>query len=460
MNLPRRSAGELDARRGGSLVTRGLSLPAQQFIFTEGASGRLLLVAAIIALVWANSPFSDDYDALWSHVVSIDLGFIELTEDVKHWVNDGLMTLFFFLVTLEVKRELLHGQLASFRTAALPVAAAIGGIVGPAVIYLALNASGEASGWGIPVATDIAFALAALALLARGAPVALVTFMLTLAVVDDIAAIGIIAVFYTDSIDLTALSFAVLFLGVMFTAQRAGVTGFGAYWVIGLIAWIAMHESGIHATITGVLVAAITPAAARVSVERLASEGAVLLERAVGSDHNSSEAALGELETLVADTEAPLERLERAIHPITGYLVLPLFALANAGVSLSPDALSDAIESQVTLGVYLGLVAGAPIGVLLFSWLAVKSGLAALPAGVGWRQIAGVGALAGIGFSVSIFITDLAFGDTPEAQQAKIGVTAAAVTAALLGWLLLRGTSAPDVAEDAIGPELASDTVA
>ncbi|MDA1061540.1 MAG: Na+/H+ antiporter NhaA [Chloroflexi bacterium] len=387
-------------------------------------------------------PFSADYDALWGHVVSFDLGFVELTEDVKHWVNDGLMTLFFFLVTLEVKRELLHGELASLRTAALPLAAALGGIVGPAAIYLALNASGEASGWGIPVATDIAFALAALALLSRNAPAALVTFMLTLAVVDDIVAIGIIAVFYTETIDLAPLSLAALFVGTMFAAQRAGVTGFLVYWLIGLLAWIAMHESGVHATLIGVLTAAITPSVARVSIDRLSSEAPALLEQAAGTDHDEAEAALGQLETLVADTEAPLERLERTVHPISGFLVLPLFALANAGVSLSPDALAEAIESRVTLGVYLGLVVGAPVGVLGASWLAVKSGLATLPAGVSWRQIAGVGALAGIGFSVSIFITDLAFGDSPEAQQAKIGVTAAALTAAFLGWLLLRGGAA------------------
>ena len=202
------------ARAERSLAARGLSMPAQRFIFTEGASGRLLLVAAIVALVWANSPFSDRYESLWGYYLTIDLGFVTLSENLKHWINDGLMTLFFFLVTLEVKHEMLHGTLASFRTAALPVAAALGGVVGPGVVYVLLN-MGEpsVSGWGIPVATDIAFAVAALSLVARGAPAVLVTFMLTLAVVDDIAAIGIIAVFYTESIDPVALMMAGLFIG-------------------------------------------------------------------------------------------------------------------------------------------------------------------------------------------------------------------------------------------------------
>lgn len=441
MALPPRSAGEFDARAERSPFARGLTLPAQQFIFTEGASGRLLLVAAVAALLWANSPASDEYDSLWRHVVSLDLGFITLTEDLKHWINDGLMTLFFFLVTLEVKRELLHGELASLRRASLPVAAAIGGIVGPAAIYLAVNVGGGSpSGWGIPIATDIAFAVAALSLLAKRAPPALVMFMLTLAVVDDIAAIGVIAVFYTEEIDPAALALAGVFVGAIVGAQRAGVSGFLPYWIVGLFAWAAMHESGVHATLTGVIIAAITPAVARVAAEHLAAEAPVLLERAVDAAHDVSEAALGRLEALVVDTEAPLERLERAIHPISGYIVLPLFALANAGVSLEPAAFGDAIESRVALGTYFGLVVGAPLGVLTASWIAVRVGVASLPARVGWRQIAGVGALAGIGFSVSIFITDLAFADSPEAQEAKIGVTAAALTAALLGALLLRGS--------------------
>jgi len=439
--LPPRTAGTIHARANQSLITRGISLPAQQFIYAEGASGRLLLIAAIAALVWANSALAGRYDDLWHHTITVDLGFISLSEDLKHWINDGLMTLFFFLVTLEVKRELLHGALASVRTAALPVAAAIGGIVGPALIYIAVNfGQPSVEGWGIPVATDIAFAVAALSLVARGAPSALVTFMLTLAVVDDIAAIGIIAVFYTDAIDPQALLVAGLFIGLMIVAQRAGVSGFLPYWIVGIAAWVAMHESGVHATITGVLVAAITPSAARVTRDRFLAESPPLLERAASEDHNESEVALGRLETLVVDSEAPLERLERTIHPISGYLVLPLFALANAGVSLEADVLREALDSRVTIGTFLGLVLGAPVGILFASWAAVKSGLAGLPDGVGWRHIAGVGALAGIGFSVSIFITDLAFGDTPEAAQAKIGVTAAALVASLLGALLLRGS--------------------
>jgi NhaA family Na+:H+ antiporter len=359
------------------------------------------------------------------------------------------MTLFFFLVTLEVKRELTHGELASLRTAALPVAAAVGGIIGPAAIYLALNASGEANGWGIPVATDIAFALAALALLAKHAPAALVTFMLTLAVVDDIAAIGIIAVFYSDAIDIVALAVAAAFISTMVIAHRIGINGFIVYWVLGVFAWVAMHESGVHATLAGVLVAAITPATARISIDRLSSEGPRLLERALRGAHDESDAALGELETLVAETEAPLERLERSVHPISGYLVLPLFALANAGISLSPESVTEALQSRITLGVYAALVFGAPLGVMGAALLAVKSGLASLPTGVGWRHIAGAGALAGIGFSVSIFITELAF-DSPEAQQAKIGVVAASLTAAFLGWLLLREPTSTSAEQESI----------
>lgn len=450
--LPRRTAGQLRVRSQGSAITRSFLLPAQRFIYTEGATGRLLLAAALIALALANSPWAGPFEAVWKHRIFLDLGFLQVEKDVRHLVNDGAMTLFFFLVTLEVKGSLLHGELSSVSRAMLPLFAAIGGMVVPAALYLALNNGTEAArGWGIPLATDIAFAVAALQLLGRGVPSSLVGFLLALAVVDDIGAITVIAVFYTETLHMTAVVAAVGLIALVLLAQRVGLDSIGAYWVLGLMLWFAVLESGVHATIAGVILAGLTPARAQFHPAEMVGRVRPLLDQVDEADRagraGEAQEAMGEMERLVVVTESPLTRLEREVHPLSGYVVLPLFALANAGVALNSDALAEALTSTATMGIVLGLWIGKPLGILAFSWFAVRIGVATLPPGLGWRAILGAGALAGIGFSVSLFITELAFTDGLR-EPAKTGVLAATVLAAVTGALVLR-TLPPPVAEEA-----------
>jgi NhaA family Na+:H+ antiporter len=452
--VPRRTAGRLQVRSTGSPISRRFIAPAQRFIFTEGATGRLLLAAAILSLLLANSPWAGPFEAIWAHRVLLDLGFLSVEKDIRHLVNDGAMTLFFFLVTMEVKHELLEGTLSSRSRAMLPLFAALGGMVVPAAIYLALNAGTEAGrGWGIPLATDIAFAVAALQLLTRGAAASLVGFLLALAVVDDIGAILVIAVFYTDALHVNAALAAVGMIGVILVAQRVGLDSIGAYWVLGMLLWFAVLESGVHATIAGVILATLTPARAALLPELLPDRVRPLLDRVEqairGNRNGEAEEALGEIETVVVDTESPLTRLEREVHPWTGYLVLPLFALANSGVALDVASLAAAFASSATIGIIAGLWIGKPLGIVLFSWLAVRLGIATLPAGMGWSHVLGAGALAGIGFSVSLFITELAFTDPALVEQAKTGVLAATLLAAATGAVALRVLVSPRRAVEA-----------
>lgn len=441
--LPRRTVGRLRVGSEGSALTRTFLVPAQRFIYTEGASGRLLLGAAVVALVLANSPLAEPLNALWTRRIALDLGFLRVEKDLRHLVNDGAMTLFFFLVTLEVKGSLLHGELSTRSRAMLPLFAAIGGMAVPAAIYLAFNGGTEAArGWGIPLATDIAFAVAALQLLGRGVAPSLAGFLTALAIVDDIGAITVIAVFYTDTLNVDAVVAAVALVGVVLLAQRVGLDSIGAYWVLGVVLWFAVLESGVHATIAGVILAALTPARALLLPALLPERARPLLDRiddaTVGGRPDEAHEPLGELERLVVDTEAPLTRLERQVHPWSGYFVLPLFALANAGVALDVASLSEAFTSTATIGIILGLWIGKPLGILACSWLAVRAGIASLPPGLGWREILAAGALAGIGFSVSLFITELAFTEGGLREPAKIGVLAATVLAGVTGALLLR----------------------
>lgn len=439
MSIPPRTAGNLYAR--STLFGRAISAPAQQFIHTEGASGRLLLIAAVIALVWANSPWSDVYERIWGHEVTLNIGFINVQEDLRHWVNDGLMAIFFFLITLEVKREVTRGELSSRRKAALPLAAAFGGMFVSAGIYLLFNFGGEhPNGWGIPIATDTAFALGALALTARGAPTALIALLLGTAVVDDVFAMLVIAIFYTESLDMTATAVAGGMFGAVLVAQWLGIRAIGAYLIIGFAMWLAVLTSGVHATIAGVLMGFLTPARPHVDMRHLPERARALLDviERVGDDRDpEADRALGELEALVYDTESPLERLEHQIHPWSGFVVLPLFALANAGIALNMDAFGDALGSTVALGIFFGLWIGKPLGIVLGAWLAVRLGWAALPDAVNWNQIIGIGVLSGIGFSVSIFITDLAF-DGAVAEEAKLGILAATTLSALTGVVVFR----------------------
>jgi len=416
-----------------------------EFLHLEAAGGIVLLLATALALGWANSPWATAYDTFWGTPVVIGVGGFGIAKPLFLWVNDGLMALFFFVVGLEIKREILVGELASPRRAALPAAAAVGGMIVPAVIYLSLNLDGPGShGWGIPMATDIAFAIGVLALLGDRVPFGLKVFLTALAIVDDLGAVLVIALFYTASLDFTALGIGLGIFAVMLALSVAGVRRVGLYGLLGVALWVAFLKSGIHATIAGVLAALTIPSTAQINTGRFRSRSRELLDRFELLDTDpgthrlaaEQQAVVFGLSTLVEQVETPLQRLEHALHPWVTFLIMPVFALANAGVVLGAG-LVGAVFHPVTFGIVLGLVVGKLLGVLAFAWLATASGLAELPPGATWRQVTGVGALAGIGFTMSLFIASLAFGDSPLLENAKVGILAASVIAGVVGSILL-----------------------
>ncbi len=427
-------------------TARRFRAPLQAFIQAEAAAGILLLGAALAALAWANSPWDGAYRDLWHARLSLETGLFSLREDLRGLVNDGLMAIFFFVVGLEIKRELLFGELASRRRAALPVAAALGGMAVPALIYTAWNAGGDgARGWAIPMATDIAFALGVLALLGRRVPFALKVFVLALAVVDDLGAIAIIAFFYTEELSLKASLTALGLLAVVLGLRRAGLRNVDVYVIVGGLFWLAVLKSGVHATVAGVVLAFLTPARADSDVATFENEAQAMvdrLRRTEASEEEKEQTILNDFEDALRRSSSPLERIERRLHPWTVFAILPVFAFANAGLDLGGGAIGDAAGSTVTAGVALGLLAGKPLGILLFSWIAVRSGLAALPRGVGWRHLAGAGLVAGIGFTVSLFVTGLAFTDTALQAEAKAGVFVASLVAGFAGYIVLRWRTA------------------
>jgi NhaA family Na+:H+ antiporter len=444
MNNRVRQAASLAAPRAVASALPRVAQPLQEFLSTEAAGGVLLLVAAIAAMIWANVP-GDSYADFWGAHVGIDFNRFTLDESLHAWVSDGLMTVFFFIAGMEIKRELLQGELAGRHRATLPVAAALGGMVAPALIYTAFNAGGDgARGWGIPMATDIAFAVGVLALLGERVPPSLKVFLLALAIADDLGAIVVIAVFYSDGIDAGWLATAGAALLAVVALRRVGVRHLLPYCVVGLTAWLAMHESGVHATIAGVAMGLLTPSRPYEEPDALdESAGELVSEfqrgRAQGTriGHERSQSALRALETLSRDSRAPLDRLQHALHPWSSFAIIPVFALANAGIKLDGNVLRDAATSPVTGGVMLGLVLGKPLGIMLFSWLTVRAGLAVLPAGVRWTQLAGVAAVAGIGFTVSLFVTGLAFTDVARTDDARIGILCGSILMAVAGLILL-----------------------
>ena len=421
-------------------IPRLIARPVRGFLETEISGGVVLLVAAAVALIWANSPFRDSYDALWNTELSLTVGGFELAGDLQHWVNDALMVLFFFVVGLEVKRELALGELSHPKKAAFPSVAALGGMIVPALIYAALNIGGEGSaGWGIPMATDIAFALGVLTLFGSRVHPSLKVFLLSLAVADDIGAIVVIALFYTSDLNPVALLIAGGLLGVIVLLRAVRVVWIPLYVLVGAGVWLATFESGVHATIAGVALGLMTPVrplrdpqedgpgSIDPDPDRLTADaGAISPQRARTWRLRTQErVAVGEY-------------LEHLLHPWTSFVVIPVFALANAGVALSGDDISNALSSPVTLGILLGLVVGKIVGVTLFAYAAQRLGFAEVPEGVTPRQFLGVAAIAGIGFTVSLFITELAFDAASIIDEAKVGILAASIVAALVGALILR----------------------
>ncbi|HEX2273618.1 MAG TPA: Na+/H+ antiporter NhaA [Acidimicrobiales bacterium] len=414
-----------------ALPGRRLPRIVRQFLRTEAAGGIVLLAAAVAALLWANSPWSESYRTLWETELSLRVGRFLLADDLRHWVNDALMALFFFVVGLEIKRELVSGDLRDPRTAALPAIAAGGGMAVPALLFLLVNAGTEgARGWGIPVATDIAFAIGVLALLGRRVPVALKLFLLTLAIVDDIGAIVVIAVFYAGELAPEFLAAAVGLLALMVGLRRAGVVWSPAYALLAVGVWLATQASGVHATIAGVVLGLLTPAHAL-------TPGEVAREWAADLGDEPSPAELDAMTRLARTSVSPAERLEHLLHPWTSFLVVPLFALANAGVVIEAGSFDAPGTLAVTAGVMLGLVVGKVVGITVAAWLAVRTGVGRLPEGATWPMMVGIGFVAGIGFTVSLFIAELAFEAGALQDAAKIGVLAASTLAAALGAAVL-----------------------
>jgi NhaA family Na+:H+ antiporter len=401
----------------------------------ESASGFVLLAATVIALALANSDFADGFMSLWKTPVGFEFGAFQMRHSLAHWINDGLMAIFFFVIGLEVKREIVHGDLGNLRQAALPISAAIGGMVLPAGVYLAFQGDGPAAaGWGIPMATDIAFVVGCLALLGPRVPHALRVLLLSVAIADDIGAILVIAIGYTDAIGWGALGLGFLGIGVIALLSRLGVRGFAMYGLLGLCVWFAFHESGVHATVAGVILGLMTPAHAYLKDTTLAQA----IERVTAGMHGDREAeghGVAEVRGVrwaTRETVSPLAYLETTLHTWVAFAIMPLFALANAGV---PFTASDLVD-PVAIAVAAGLVIGKPLGIVGFSWLAVRAGLAALPQGVTWGHVFGGGLLTGIGFTMALFICGLAL-DAEFLDAAKVGVLAASVVAAVLGMFVM-----------------------
>ena len=422
-------------------LAKFVARPVLRFVDREVAGGILLLVATAIALIWVNIGWDDSYNDFWHTEIELAVGTWHLPHmSVGHFVNDGLMALFFFVVGLEIKRELVTGDLRSARAAALPVIGAMGGMVVPALFYVMLNTSGEASrGWGIPMATDIAFAIGIVALLGSRVSPKIKLFLLTLAIVDDIGAIAVIAIFYSSDLNTGWLITASVGLITVWILQRVRVWAIPVYAVLGVFIWYATLESGVHATIAGVALGLLTPAR-----PLLNKRDAQQIVDALPSDANVAEVRYA---SFLAQESVPLtERLENMLHPFTAFMIIPIFALANAGIKLSGDTISDAATSSVTLGIMLGLIVGKPLGITLFTWVATRFGLT-LPEGVSWPQFVGMGFAAGIGFTVSIFVAGLAFESKGITDLAKIGILVASLIAAVAALLLLHYGKQSDPAE-------------
>jgi len=410
-----------------------LAAPIREFIATENASAVVLLTATLGALLWANSPWGSTYEQVWSSELSFRLAGAELSLDLRHWVNEGLMVFFFFVAGLEIRRELDLGELRERRRVATPVLAAIGGMVVPALIYLAFNAGEPAArGWGIPMGTDTAFALGVIALVGRRCPARIRVFLLTLVIVDDIGALTVVALAYTDEVSLLALLAAAGLFGVVLALRRAGVRHGVPYFIVGLGIWLSMLASGVHPTIAGVALGLLATAHPP-SQEDLGRAGALWrLFREQPTPEYARSASLG-----VTVAISPNERLQHLFHPWTSLVIVPIFALANAGVEISGEVVSRAVSSPITLGIIFGLVAGKVIGITGATWLVTRRFLGRLPLTLPWPPLVGAATVAGIGFTVSLLIADITF-HGQDLEEAKLGILAASTLAAALGWLVFR----------------------
>lgn len=414
--------------------------PVERFLHIEAAGGIALLLCAALALAWANSPFSHSYEALWHTPLGLRLGPFSFEQSLHFWINDGLMTIFFFVVGLEIRREIDHGELADIRRATLPMAAAVGGMIAPALLFLLLNpAQPNRSGWGVPMATDIAFAVGVLALLGRRVPAALRILLLALAIIDDIGAIIVIAIFYNQGISIDGFALAAVGVGIVLAMQRFGVRTPLLYVAPGAVIWAGMLRSGVHPTLAGVALGLLTPVkpwfGAHGFLER-AREAFEYVESHLSETLEDEKNLLGPLDRIAEarkEAVSPVVRLEAKLHPWVAFGIMPLFALANAGVSLQGFSLGAPGTLKLLLGISVGLIVGKPLGIMIASFVCVRLGLAKLPKAVSWKGILLVGMVAGIGFTMSIFVASLAFSSPAQLAVAKLAVLIGSALSALLG---------------------------
>jgi len=421
--------------------------PLEEFIARQTTSGILLMLCGIAAMIIANSDWNDAYHQLLETTLTIGVPGFDLSMSIHHWINDGVMALFFFVIGLELKREILVGELADLKQATFPVIAAVGGMVVPVLVYLSINMNGSAvNGWGVPMATDIAFALGTLALLGKRAPRTLLTFLIAVAIVDDLGAVTVIALFYTETISLPALSLAIVMVGVLVSLNLGGIRRTVPYVLVGTVLWVAMLNSGVHATLAGIFLAFTIPLRPKYGARRFLAhlkEMVVEIKRAYEQEENiikndelrARVKALGDGVQLL---QAPAQVLERKMHLPSAYLIIPVFSLANAGIPIEWSSFGSTLMHPVSMGIALGLLVGKLLGIAGFSWIAVKLGFSVLPQGLNFRHIVGAGLMGGIGFTMSIFIAELGFANDPAALlMAKTGILLASVLAGTIGFLWL-----------------------
>ena len=424
-----------------------VSTPFEHFLHAQTTTGLILIFMTILALILANSPLTEGYAHFFHTKVDFNVGSWELSHTIHHWINDGLMAIFFFIIGLEIKREVLVGELSNIKVAILPILAAIGGMVFPALIYFSITSGTEGvGGWGIPMATDIAFAISALVLLGKRVPTALVTFLVALAIVDDLGAVLVIALFYTEQIHTLPLALAGGAFLILVAFNRFGIHMILPYFIVGLLMWFFMLESGVHATIAGVIAAMAIPSKPKKVPTSFRQDAKVLLDEydsyPINEENGINErqkAILLKLEDNIRDIGTPAARLEHDLHLPVALIVIPLFALANAGIAIDFSSIGTTIMTPVSLGIIMGLILGKVLGIFGVAWLAIKLKIATLPQGSTMNQIFGVAFLGGIGFTMSIFVADLAFINSPELVfQAKVGILAASLFAGLFGYFWLR----------------------
>ncbi len=421
-----------------------IAAPIGRFIHLEYTSGIVLLISVLVAIIWANiSP--ENYHHLWDVKLSVGFADFILNKPLHIWINDGLMAIFFFVIGLELKREFMDGELSSFRKASLPMGAALGGMIVPAVIYVAVNYGKDSStGWGIPMATDIAFALALLSLAGKHIPPSIKVFLSALAVADDLGAVLVIAFFYTVGVNFTALGIAGVFLAMLYIGNRIGIRNSAFYLILGICVWLGFLFSGVHATIAGVLVAFTIPAATRINevvytnrLKELTKEFEQEIPINSTLTTKNQHHTIQQVKKLSLEAETPLQKIEHTLHPWVAFVIMPLFALANSGIIIGESFFSS-ILNPISIGVAMGLVIGKLIGISLFTWLMVKVGIGKLPEGANWRHIFGVSLLGGIGFTMSLFISGLAFSNANYIEQAKYGILIASILAGVFGSFVLR----------------------